>query len=149
MGLGHREAAWPLLFLPVAPSLCRAWTPSWLLQEATGSPSEPLHPTFHHSPEILNISRGFLPLHPHLHCPGRPPEAPSRLSPAGLGRKAGMACHGGCGWAWSQTRSLGPVSPTPPGAPAAHLWMVCPAGVCSTSSPACRRTSMTVLLPRK
>lgn len=33
--------------------------------------------------------------------------------------------------------------------PAAYLWMVCPAGVCSTSSPACRRTSMTVLFPRK
>lgn len=31
----------------------------------------------------------------------------------------------------------------------AHLSMACPAGVWSTSSPACRRTSMTVLFPRK
>ena len=47
------------------------------------------------------------------------------------------------------TSSSGPASPPPPEALVAYLWMVCPAGVCSTSSPACRRTSMTVLFPRK
>lgn len=69
---------------------------------------------------------------------------------AGLNRKVGcspgmqpVARHG----LW--TGSSGSASPVSTDVWAAYLWMVCPAGVCSTSSPACRRTSMTVLFPRK
>lgn len=69
----------------------------------------------------------------------RRPEQEDRVQP-------GHAARGPAGFVDGGSR---PARPVPPEAPAAHLRMVCPAGVCNTSSPACRRTSMTVLFPRK
>lgn len=111
-----------------------------------------------HLPQVAEIAHQLPSRSPHLQ-PGPstlgclvkagPCKASSQLAPqaraerlgAGWPRSTGSGTvHG---W-WQQASRV-----RAPDASAAYLWMVCPAGVCSTSSPACRRTSMTVLFPRK
>lgn len=130
------------------------------------SPAEPFHPT--HSPghksrvaQSLTLLPLPLPHAPPSGCQGRTsasflvPPASSPAPPllaawqrpvptrplAQAERPGGPGPGAACG-RWQATGAR-------PDASAAHLWMACPAGVCSTSSPACRRTSMTVLFPRK
>lgn len=77
------------------------------------------------------------------------PERPFTALVPGVSRRLGGPAMQPTVRPGPRTRGHRPARPTSADTPAAHLDMVCPAGVCSTSSPACRRTSMTVLFPRK